>query len=337
MNIYATTGRLLGGDDLSMQETSEAIGEIVAGKCSSGEIAAFLTALRAKGETFQEVAGAAQALRNQMTAIQTTRTGLVDTCGTGGDGSRTFNISTAAAIVTAAAGVPVAKHGNRGMTSKTGSADVLAALGVNVNATVPQVERCLNELGLCFCFAQLCHQSMKNVSEERKQLGVPTIFNLLGPLANPARAEFQVIGVARAQLRPLLAAALNVLGAKRAIVVHGKDGIDEVSLADSTDVTLIESQQLTDFTWTPEDFGLPRSGYATMLVDGPAQSAAIIEHILAGEPGPARDIVVINAAAALWTAKKSDRLESAANLAAQAIDSGAAARLLKQLAALSNA
>jgi anthranilate phosphoribosyltransferase len=337
MNIHATIGQLLAGQNLSMQDTAEAIGAIVAGQCNSGEIATFLTALRAKGEMFEEVAGAAQALRAQMTVIETHRTGLIDTCGTGGDGSRTFNISTAAAIVTAAAGVPVAKHGNRGMTSRTGSADVLATLGVNVDATVTQVERCLNDLGLCFCFAPLLHQSMKHVSAVRKQLGVPTIFNMLGPLANPARAQFQLVGVGRPELRPLLAKALNLLGTERAIVVHGEDGIDEVSLAGATQGTLIENGQLSEFRWMPEEFGLQRAGYASMLVDGPAESAVIIERILAGEPGPARDIVVLNAAAALWTARRCDQLDAAANLAARSIDSGEAASLLKQLVALSNA
>ena len=337
MNIRSTIGRVAAGENLSMDEMAAAIGAIVAGVCDDGEIATLLTALRAKGETVGEVAGAALALRREMTPIRTHRTGLVDTCGTGGDGSRTFNISTAAAIVTAAAGVPVAKHGNRSITSRTGSADALAALGVNIGATVRQVERCLDELGLCFCFAPLLHPSMKNVSAVRKKLGVPTIFNLLGPLSNPASAPFQVVGVGRDELRPLLAAALQKLGTERSIVVRGDDGIDEVSLAGPTQVTLVENGKLSEFTWTPEDFGLTRADRSTMLVDSPDQSATIIRRVLAGDWGSARDIVVLNAAAALWTTRRDSSPRACAALAARVIDSGAAAKLLAELAALSNA
>lgn len=337
MSIRPTIGRVVAGENLSMAEMAEAIGAIVRGDCDTGEIASLLVGLKAKGETVEEIAGAALALRRQMTPIRSRRTGLLDTCGTGGDGSSTFNISTAAAIVTAAAGVPVAKHGNRSFTSRTGSADALAALGVNIEATVPQVERCLDELGLCFCFAPLLHQSMKNVSAVRKQLGVPTIFNLLGPLSNPAGAPHQVLGVGRPELRPQLAAALNLLGTTRSVVVRGDDGIDEVSLAGPTQVTLVENGQLTELTWTPEDFGLPRADRANMLVDGPEASATMIRQILDGRPGPSRDIVVLNSAAALWTAGKSHDLKTCANLAAQAIDSRAASELLSQLAELSAA
>jgi anthranilate phosphoribosyltransferase len=337
MDIRSTIGRASAGENLSMDEMAAAIGEIVAGRCAEGEIAMLLTALRAKGETVEEVAGAALALRRQMTPIRSHRAGLIDTCGTGGDGSCTFNISTAAAIVTAAAGAPVAKHGNRGMTSRTGSADALAALGVNIEATVPQVERCLDKLGLCFCFAPLLHQSMKNVSAVRKKLGVPTIFNLLGPLSNPAGAPFQVLGVGRAELRPLLAAALRLLGTERSIVVRGDDGIDEVSLAGPTHVTLVEDGRLSEFLWTPADFGLPTADRSSMVAENPEQSAAIIRHVLAGEPGPARDIIVLNAAAALWTARRAGTPGECATQAAGAIDSGAARQLLAQLAILSTA
>lgn len=318
-----------------MDEMAVAIGAIVRGECPQGEIASLLVGLRAKGETVEEVAGAALALRRQMTPIHSRRSGLIDTCGTGGDGSSTFNISTAAAIVAAAAGVPVAKHGNRSYTSRTGSADALAALGVNIEATVPQVERCLDELGICFCFAPLLHQSMKNVSAVRKELGVPTIFNLLGPLSNPASAPHQVLGVGRAELRPLLASALKLLGTKRSIVVRGDDGMDEVSLAGPTQVTLVEGGQLREFTWTPEDFGLTRSDRSCMLVDGPEASAAMIRRILAGEPGPCRDIVVLNAAAALWTTLKSNDLKMCAAQSAAAIDTGAARELLTRLTEVS--
>jgi anthranilate phosphoribosyltransferase len=335
-SLQATLGKVSAGDHLSMDEMAGAIDEIMQGTCEDSDIAALLLGLRANGETVDEVAGAAAAMRKHMATISSSRTDLIDTCGTGGDGSCTFNISTAAAIVTAAAGVPVAKHGNRGITSKTGSADVLAALGVNIEAPLPVVERCLDELGLCFCFAPLAHKSMKHVAAVRRSLGVPTIFNMLGPLCNPAGAPFQLIGVGRAELRPLLAEALAKLGAKRAVVVHGEDGLDEVTLSGKTSVSLVEGDTMEEQTWTPEDFGLAQADKDSMLVDGPEASAAMIRTIFSGENrGPARDIVVLNAAAALWTAgKDADRLACAC-MATNAIDTGAANALLARLAELS--
>lgn len=335
--IEATLGRVVAGEDLSMDEMSAAIEAIMQGRCGEGEIATLLTALRAKGETVEEVAGAAAAMRKFMTPIRSDRDDLIDTCGTGGDGSGTFNISTAAAIVTAAAGQPVAKHGNRAITSKSGSADVLAALGVNVEADVPTVERCLEELGICFCFAPLMHQSMKHVGPVRKKLGVPTIFNMLGPLTNPAGAPFQLLGVGRPELREMLAEALVLLGTRRALVVCGEDGIDEVSLAGVTNVSEAAGGAVRGFTWTPEDFGLEPAGSESMLVDDPASSATMIRDVLAGVSGPPRDIVVLNAAAALWTAGRDESPSRCAQIAAEAIDSGAAGDLLAKLAELSNA
>jgi anthranilate phosphoribosyltransferase len=331
--IQATLGRLAAGEDLSFDEMSVAIDLVMQGRCTDGEIALLLTSLRAKGETVAELAGAAAAMRKHMTPIRTDRTGVLDTCGTGGDGSGTFNISTAAALVTAAAGVPVAKHGNRGITSRSGSADVLAALGVNIEADVPQVERCLDRLGICFCFAPLLHQSMRQVAPVRKQLGVPTIFNLLGPLSNPARAEYQLLGVGKPHLRPLLAQALAMLKVKRSLVVCGEDGLDEVTLAGGTVVSEVGPAAAREFRWTPADFGLPVSTLESLRVSGPQESAVMIRDILTGKPGPARDIVVLNAAAALWTAGKTDEPSVAAGLAAAAIDSGGAGELLAQLAA----
>jgi anthranilate phosphoribosyltransferase len=351
--IDAVLGRLAAGQHLAMDEMAAAIQEIVSGNVPEGQIGLLLTLLHEKGETCDEIAGAALALRRQMTPIRTSRTGLIDTCGTGGDGSQTFNISTAAAIVTAAAGVPVAKHGNRRITSRTGSADVLRELGVNIDADVPRVERCLDELGLCFCFAPLLHQSMKHVAEVRRKLGFPTIFNLLGPLANPAGAQFQLLGVGKPHLRPLLAEALARLGVERAIVVCGEDGLDEVTLGGRTYVSEVaahkQPQPLTpspspprgeggtvrEFMWTPAEFGLPQASLESMRVDGPEASAAMIRHILAGQPGPPRDIVVLNAAAAIWTARKSETPQAAGQRAAAAIDTGAARDLLTRLAELS--
>lgn len=319
------------GRHLSLEQMAEAVGRIMEGRCSEEEIARFLTALHRKGETVAEVAGAAAAMRRQMTPIRSRHPGLIDTCGTGGDGSRTFNISTAAALVTAAAGVPVAKHGNRGITSRSGSADALAALGVNVEADVARVEACLDELGICFCFAPLLHAAMKHVAPVRKRLPHPTVFNILGPLVNPASAAFQLLGVGRPELRPLLAESLAMLGVQRALVVHGADGLDEVTLGDVTFVTEAAAGSLRSFTWSPADFGLEEATRETMLVENPEQSAAMIRAILAGRRGPPRDMVLINAAAALWTAGRQPSLRECVRLAADAIDSGAARELLARL------
>ena len=319
------------GEDLTMEEMAQAIGSIMQGQCEEDQIGELLLALREKGEAVAEIAGAAAAMRQQMTKIVSSRTDLLDTCGTGGDGSGIFNVSTAAAIVAAAAGVAVAKHGNRGITSKSGSADVLATLGVNLDASVETIQTCLDEVGLCFCFAPQLHASMKHVAPVRKKLGVPTIFNMLGPLCNPAGADYQLLGVGKPHLRPLLSAALQMLGAQRAVVVCGEDGLDEVTLTGATHVSEVTPEGVREFTWTPAEFGLPENGLDSLKVDGPEQSAAVIDRILNGEIGPARDIVVLNAAAALWTAGRSDSTETCAVLAAQAIDSGAARAKLEHL------
>ena len=329
--IEAVLKEVEAGKGLSMEQMSATIGQIMEGKCGEDEIARLLVGLHKKGETVAEVAGAAAAMRKQMTPIRTDREGVIDVVGTGGDGSGTFNISTAAALVTAAAGVPVAKHGNRCITSRTGSADVLAELGVNIEADVDRVEACLDELGICFCFAPLLHRAMKHVGPVRKKLDTPTIFNILGPLVNPAGAPFQLLGVGKPELRPLLAEALNMLGTRRVMVVHGSDGLDEVTVGGVTDVTEVTDGQLREFQWRPSDFGLPESPRDAMLVEGPADSAAIIGRVLDGVPGPPRDVVVANAAAALWTAQKAESLGECTRLAAEAVDSSAAARLLAQL------
>ena len=327
---------VLAGENLSMQEMAGAINVVMLGNCDEADLASFLTALRVKGETVDEVAGAASAMRRHMSTIKTQQLDLLDTCGTGGDGSQTFNISTAAAIVAAASGVAVAKHGNRAMTSKTGSADVLSELGVNVAANLETVQRCLDELGICFCSAQLAHPAMKHVASIRKKLSVPTIFNLLGPLCNPANAKYQLLGVAKPHLRHLLAAALAKLNVERAVVVCGEDGLDEVTLTGTTQATEVCGETLSEFSWQPIDFGLATASVKSMLVDGPAESAAMIRDILQGNAGPSRDIVILNAAAALWTVGNGKSPLQCANRAAEAIDSGQAAKLLSQLSALSN-
>lgn len=333
MTLVSAIQHVEAGRDLAMPEMAEVMGQIMTGRASEAETARLLSALHRKGEAVGEVAGAAMALRRQMIPIRHRHAILIDTCGTGGDGARTFNISTAAALVTAAAGVPVAKHGNRSITSRSGSADVLAALGVNIEADAARVETCLNELGICFCFAPLLHQAMRHVAPVRKRLGHPTIFNILGPLANPAGAPFQLLGVGHDRLRRLMAEALMQLGVQRATVVHGRDGLDEVTLAGPTDVTEATAGAVRDAVWGPADFGLPAADLQPLVVEGPLQSAAIVRDVLTGQHGVARDIVVANAAAALWTAGQGDTPAGAARLAAATIDSGAARDLLERLAA----
>jgi anthranilate phosphoribosyltransferase len=266
-----------------------------------------------------------------MTPIRSRHAELLDTCGTGGDAAGTFNISTAAALVTAGAGVAVAKHGNRAITSRTGSADVLAALGVNIAGNVQQAERCLDRIGICFCFAPLLHPSMQHVAQVRRQLGFRTIFNLLGPLCNPAGASYQLLGVGKPTSRPLLAQALQLLGIRRAVVVCGEDGLDEVTLRGPTRCTEVSPTVLRDFIWTPSDFGLaPADDLSALEVSNPTESADMIRAILSGRSGPGADIVVLNAAAALWTAQRGTP-KDCAEQARHAIDSGAAMRILQRL------
>ncbi len=333
--IDAAISRTEAGQDLSLEEVVEAFEQIVGGRCGEEEIGRWLLAINRKGPSVSEVAGAALALRRKMTPIRSSRGDLLDTCGTGGDGLGTFNISTAAALVTAAARVPVAKHGNRAASSRSGSADVLAALGVNVEADVATVERCLDELGVCFCFAPLLHEAMRHVAPVRTKLGVPTIFNILGPLINPAGASRQLLGVGRPKLRMLLAEALVMLGTERSVVVHGSDGLDEVTLTGSTEVAEAHGGAVRQFRWTPADFGLNAINLTSIQVSAPEESAAVIRAVLAGDRGPARDIVVANAAAALWTAEKAASPAACTVLAAEAVDSGAARELLSRLAVLS--
>jgi len=324
------------GEDLSNEQMRGAIHQLISGDCSDEEMGLFLSALAAKGETVAEVAGAAAAMRGRMTPIRSSHTQLLDTCGTGGGGSRTFNISTSAALVIAAAGVPVAKHGNRSVTSRSGSADVLDQLGVNIGADIAQVERCLDQLGICFCFAPLMHPAMRHVAAVRKKLGIRTIFNLLGPLANPAGAKFQLLGVGRPELRPLIASALSMLQIERAFVVSGEDNLGEVTLSGTTHVSEVSPQGQRELQWTPEMFGIERRALDEISIDGPEQSAAMIRKVLAGERGAARDIVLLNAAAGLILANPSVEPEEAARKGAEAIDSGAAKDLLSRLVTVSH-
>ncbi len=317
--------------DLSTDQMQQAITWMLAGMVPDEEIGKLLLALREKGESVSELVGAVRAMRMMMTPIRTGRTGLLDTCGTGGDGAKTFNISTATAIVAAAAGATVAKHGNRKITSATGSADVLQELQVKIDASRDVVEACLDELGICFCFAPLLHPAMKHVATIRRSLSVPTLFNYLGPLCNPAGAQFQIIGVGKESLQTKMASALMQLPIEAAIVVRGEDGMDEVSLSADTHVLHIQRGMLTQTTWSPQSFGLAPIQVDDLVVEGPQESAAAIAAILNGERGPRRDIVLANTSAALWVSGITHSLIDGVARAERAIDSGKASEVLRSL------
>lgn len=319
--------------DASAETIRAAIGAIMDGRCGDVEIAALLTALAVKGETEEELAGAAQAMRARMTRIPTGRTGLLDTCGTGGDRLHTFNISTATALVAAAAGVPVAKHGNRSASSRSGSADVLEALGVTIDLSPVQVGRCIDQVGIGFCFARLLHTAMKHVAPVRTALGFRTIFNLLGPLTNPAGAEFQLIGVGRVDTAERLARAAARLGTKRTLVVCGNDELDEIALWGVTTVFDVQGGHIGQHLWTAADLGLPECTVVPLQVTSPQESAQMIQGVLSGaHRGPPRDIVLANAAAALLAAGRVTSPSEGVTVAARSIDSGAAADTLQRLA-----
>ena len=327
---------------LSRQEARAVMTEVLSGQCSDPQIAALLVALHMKGETVEEIVGFAEAIRaaavpldlhatSVLDASGTGRDALVDTCGTGGDASGTFNISTATAFVVAGAGVRVAKHGNRSMTSKCGSADVMEALGVNINLPTNQLATCLAQVGIAFLFAPALHSAMKHVQSTRRALQLRTVFNLLGPLTNPARATCQVVGVYSAELVEKLAEALSMLGLHRALVVHGSDGLDEITITGPTRIGEVRSGQVHTYEVTPEEFCLPRASLEAIAGGDAATNANLIREVLSGKKSPRRDIVLLNAAAALVAAGKSDHLRDAVPQAAQAIDSGAAAAKLQAL------
>ncbi|MHC4983804.1 MAG: anthranilate phosphoribosyltransferase [Planctomycetota bacterium] len=326
----------ISGQDLGRQKARDAFDQIMKGRWSEPQIAAFLAALAAKGETVDEIAGAAEAMRAHAVRINARGADVIDTCGTGGTGLSTLNVSTAAAIVCAGTGVKVAKHGNRTNTRATGSADVLEALGVNLDAPREVVERCLAEAGICFCFAIKCHPAMKYAAPVRKQLGVRTIFNVLGPLTNPAGAKRQVMGVFDGALTETIAKVLGALGAVRAMVVHAEDGLDEISTTGITRISELKDEKVTTRAIQPEDFDLPRTSLEELMVESAEHSAEVIRRVLEGEKGPARDIVVLNAAAALAVADKANTIRDAMPLAEEAINSGAATQALEKLIEISN-
>ncbi len=314
-----------------------AVAAIMDGQCDEVSIAAFLTALRVKGEAVDEIVGAARAMIERAGRVPTQRTGLLDTCGTGGDELRTFNVSTATAFVAAACGVPVAKHGNRGVSSSSGSADVLEALGVHTQLTPDQVGRCLDEIGIGFCFAPVFHGAMRHAAPVRKALKFRTLFNLLGPLTNPANAEFQLLGASQTVTAAKLAHAVARLGRGRTFVVCGNNQLDEVSLWGETAVFEVVGAVVERRYWTAATFGLSECSVSELQVASPAESAARIRAIFDGQHSAARDIIVANAAAALIAANAETDPLAAANRAARAIDNGETASLLTRFAARTQA
>lgn len=329
--------RVMHGDSLAEKEMAEVFGAMMDGEVSPEQMAGFLVALRLKGETIDEITGAARAMRARMSRIQVRRTPLIDTCGTGGDGAGTFNISTTVAFVVAAAGGAVAKHGNRAVSSRCGSADVLAALGVNIAASPETVQRCIEEIGIGFLFAPSCHPAMKHAMPVRKKLGVRTVFNVLGPLTNPAGAPRQLLGVFDRQLGPMLAEVLGRLGCERAWVVHGADGLDELTVCDDTFVFEWDGHAVRELRVSPEQVGLSRSAPEGLKGGTPEENAAILREILRGErQGPLRDAVVLNAGAALAVAGLADDLAAGSRRAAEILDAGSAATVVDQLVTLSS-
>ncbi len=330
--IKEAIGKLVDGRSLGLDEAAQVMEEIMAGDATPAQMGAFLTVLRVKGETVDEIAGLAAAMRARAVPVTTTRP-VVDTCGTGGDARGSFNISTAAAFVAAAAGVAVAKHGNRAMSSSCGSADVLEALGVNVNLSADQVARCVEQVGIGFMFAPLFHPAMRHAAGPRRELGFRTVFNVLGPLTNPAGAGVQIVGVYDAELVPTLACVLRDLGSEAAFVVNGADGLDELSLAGPNTVAVLQKGQVHRLTLDPAHYGLARADKGALRGGDATENAAILRDVLGGAPGPRRDAVLLNAAMALVAAEAAADPQEGLARAAASIDSGAALRVLDALIA----
>jgi anthranilate phosphoribosyltransferase len=322
--------------DLTREEAAAAMEEIMEGRAQPAQIAGLLVGLSMKGERPTEIVGLAQTMRNRATRLSRDHAPVFDTCGTGGDRAHTFNVSTVSALVLAACGVRVAKHGNRSVSSKCGSADLFEALGVHIGAGPDIVERCLDEAGLAFFFAPTFHPSMRHAGPTRKDLGVRTAFNLLGPLTNPAGASRQLVGVPRPELTELVARSLALLGSERAWVVHGADGLDEISTTGYTKVSECRGGAVNTFYVHPSDFGLRKASPAELRGGDAAANAEIARAILAGEKGAARDIVLLNAAAALLIAGRVSTIGEGVPQAAAALDNGEAARVLERLVRVSN-
>lgn len=324
-------GKVVSGAHLTEEEAAGLMDEIMSGKATDAQIAALITALRIKGETVDEITGFARVMRQKATPVTTVHDTLLDTCGTGGDGSHTFNISTTVAFVVAAAGVPVAKHGNRSVSSRCGSADVLEALGVNINLTPEQVGECIDKAGIGFLFAPVLHGAMKYAIGPRREIGIRTVFNILGPLTNPAGAQYQILGVYDPALTEVMASVLAKLGTQSAFVVHGAGGLDEVSTMGETRVSEVRNGEVVTYSIDPKDYGIEYADFEQLKGGTAEENAIITKSIFSGETGPKREVVLLNAAVALVAAGVAQNVQDGINKAAAVIDSGAAARKLNQM------
>jgi len=329
--------RIVERKNLSREEAGLAMDTIMKGEATPSQIAAFITALRMKGETADEITGLAEKMREHAINIYPKQKNLVDTCGTGGDLSGTFNISTVAALVAAGAGVPIAKHGNRSVSSHCGSADVLEALGVKIDLEPKKVEACINEIGIGFIFAPNSHQAMKFAMPSRKEIGIRTVFNILGPLTNPAKASAQVLGVFHPSLTELMVKVLRNLGTKHALVIHGLDGLDEMSISGKTKISELKNGKIKTFELSPKDIGLAKGKKSDLLGGSANENAAIALGVLKGEEkGAKRNCVLLNAGAAIYVSGKANTIKEGIKLAAEAIDSGAAYKKLEELVKFTN-
>ena len=334
-DLRGAIAKVAAGKSLSQEEAAEAFDLVMSGAATPVQIGALLMGLRVRGETVEEIAGAARAMRAKVLTVRAPE-GAIDTCGTGGDGKGTFNISTCAAFVVAGAGVPVAKHGNRAISSRSGSADVLKELGVNIEASPETISRCIAECGLGFMFAPAHHAAMRHVAQVRTELGTRTIFNLLGPLANPAGAKYQIVGVFGKEWVEPIAQVLALLGTMRAWVVHGSDGLDELTTTGISDVAVVDAGKVSTFRISPRNAGLPDARPEDLTGGNAVENAAHIRAVLGGLHGPLRDIVLLNAAAALLVAGKANTLREGVALASESIDSGKALAVLEALVRLSH-
>ena len=337
MEIQAAIKSVMARRDLSVEEMATVMQQIMTGECTPSQIGGFLVGLRMKGETVDELSAAARVMRELSTRVEVDCGYLVDTAGTGGDSSGSFNISTASAIVAAAAGAHVAKHGNRSMTSNSGSADVLEAAGVKLDVKPAQIAACIEQVGVGFMFAPAHHGAMKHAIGPRREMAVRTVFNVLGPLTNPAGAPNQIIGVFDADLVELLARVLQQLGSRHVMVVHGEDGMDEISISAPTRVAELKDGEVSCYTLSPADFGMETADIASLKVDSAEQSLAMIRTVLADQAGPARDIVCLNAGAAIYVSGCAETLAAGVEAAQAAISSGKAESVLENLVARTNA
>lgn len=336
MDMQAAIKTVLARKDLTADEMNNVMRIIMTGEATPAQIGGFLVGLRMKGETVDEIASAAKVMRELATGVKVSGDHVVDIVGTGGDGSNTFNISTACTFVVAAAGGTVAKHGNRSVSSKSGSADLLEAAGVKLDLNAEQVAKCINEVGVGFMFAPMHHSAMKHAIGPRKEMAVRTIFNVLGPLTNPAGAPNQLLGVFADELVEPLAKVLNKLGSNHVMVVHSEDGMDEISIGAATNVSELKDGKVTSYSITPEQFGFNKTNISELAVSGAEESLAVINKVLNNEAGPAKDIVKFNSGAAIYVAGLADSLEAGIEKAEEVIASGAAKAKLEELVKLSN-